>query len=75
MMLVFQDVLATTKVAGQLAVSSQSQGSAMVWDVQQVCDFDASAQLDELSCLLLLQQVLFLCGIAGQNVWMCQAAR
>ena len=44
-MLVFQDVLATTKVAGQLAVSCQSQGSATVWDIQQVCDVDASAHL------------------------------
>ena len=44
-MLVFQDVLGTTKVAGQLAVSSQSQGSAMLWDVQQVCDVDAPAHL------------------------------
>ena len=44
-MLAFQDVLGTTKVAGQLAVSSQSQGSTMVWDIQQVCGVYASAQL------------------------------
>ena len=44
-MLVFQDVSETTKVAGQLAVSCQSQGSATFWDIQQVCDVAASAYL------------------------------
>ncbi len=49
-MLVFQDVLGTTKVAGQLAVSCQSQGSAMIWDIQQVCDVYASAHLPSSHC-------------------------
>ncbi|DBA77487.1 TPA: hypothetical protein ACH3X1_009310 [Trebouxia sp. C0004] len=34
-----KDVLATIKVAGQLAVSSQSQGSAMLWNIQQASMF------------------------------------
>ncbi|DBA68235.1 TPA: hypothetical protein ACH3X2_013852 [Trebouxia sp. C0005] len=70
-----KDVLATTKVAGQLAVSSQSQGIAMVWDMQQVCDVNASAHIGEQSCLLPLQQVSLLRGIAGQSGCMCQATR